>query len=372
MHGGCVHGGPEEKASAPNAQDSLDIDDTPTILLTGFEPFGSGKPPNPSWEGIQALHGTNWRGYRIICKRMPVVWGKPLTMLQTWIDQYKPAVILSLGQGGSNAFALESKASGLRGHIRDNQEQFAPRTTIVKGGPKEFSATTDCAQLQRMLSEKGYPIRVSTNAGKYLCEETLYCLEYLKWKRTLSAGVLFCHVPPLKTQLEGKVVDVEYLQQFVLDTIDAYLELTPAPNSPSSKQAANHTRDKHAHEREIERFILRYFRTWSMEEFDNYDACFKRNASIQFMDDKGRLTSHSRKVFIAQQRRLAATSRIKRTEVAESTEITFEADIARAVVYWKLTEGTRVLYGYDHFTLVREGGDWKIVNLLFYSVPRAD
>ena len=32
----------------------------PVILLTGFEPFGAGKPPNPSWEGIKSLDGQEW------------------------------------------------------------------------------------------------------------------------------------------------------------------------------------------------------------------------------------------------------------------------------------------------------------------------
>ena len=41
--------------------------------------------------------------------------------------------------------------------------------------------------------------------------------------------------------------------------------------------------------------------------------------------------------------------------------------MARAEVFWKLTQGDRVETGYDHFTLIRQGERWQIVHLLFYA-----
>ena len=37
--------------------------------------------------------------------------------------------------------------------------------------------------------------------------------------------------------------------------------------------------------------------------------------------------------------------------------------------HWKLTAGKRVEYGYDHFTLMKQDGQWRIVNLVFYGAP---
>ena len=54
-------------------------------------------------------------------------------------------------------------------------------------------------------------------------------------------------------------------------------------------------------------------------------------------------------------------------EVPTSIDIRFEAKLARAVVAWKLTQGRRVETGYDHFTLIKLGGKWRIVNLVFYG-----
>ncbi|MGV2333342.1 MAG UNVERIFIED_CONTAM: hypothetical protein LVR18_04175 [Planctomycetaceae bacterium] len=56
--------GDEEQAERPR----------PVILLTGFEPFGEERPPNPSWEGIAKLNGTDWEGFRLAAVQLPVVW----------------------------------------------------------------------------------------------------------------------------------------------------------------------------------------------------------------------------------------------------------------------------------------------------------
>ena len=42
----------------------------PTILLTGFEPFG-GEASNPSWQAVQPLHGRVLRGHRVVAACLP-------------------------------------------------------------------------------------------------------------------------------------------------------------------------------------------------------------------------------------------------------------------------------------------------------------
>ena len=134
--------------------------------------------------------------------------------------------------------------------------------------------------------------------------------------------------------------------------------------------AAARPQERERQKRKIEKFIETYFSTWSARQFDRYDACFARNACIQLLDAQQRLFTLSRSQFVAQQRDFAERSPHKMVEVAESVDIRFEAQIARVVVYWKLTTGPRIDYGYDHFTLIREEGGWKIANLLFYGVKR--
>lgn len=194
----------------------------PVILLTGFEPFGKGRLPNPSWEGIKQLDGQDWKGHQLVCKQARVVWGSPREQLEGWIEEYRPVAILSFGQGGPGGFALESKASNLRGKLRDNRGDQAAQPTIVKDGPDRFAASIDCEKYTRRLSDRGYPTCVSSQAGQYLCEEMLYSLEYLKHAKKLQGTVLFCHVPPLGVQVDGKQVTVDYVQQFIEEMLKTW------------------------------------------------------------------------------------------------------------------------------------------------------
>jgi hypothetical protein len=121
---------------------------------------------------------------------------------------------------------------------------------------------------------------------------------------------------------------------------------------------------------ECKKFIELYFSSWSSNEMDVYADCFLNDAAIQFIDTRGQLHTQTKRTFIAEQRQVQ--SRTPGVEVPESIEIHFEPNLARAIVYWKLTMNKRVEYGYDHFTLARQDGKWKIVNLVFYKAPPAE
>lgn len=118
---------------------------------------------------------------------------------------------------------------------------------------------------------------------------------------------------------------------------------------------------------EVEEFVRNYFGTWSNRDIEGYQACFLPAASIQFIDSRGELATYARAQFVASQRKHHRTARHRMTEVPESIDIRFESRLARAVVYWKLTAGPKTDFGYDHFTLVKHQGEWRIVNLVFYS-----
>jgi pyroglutamyl-peptidase len=368
----ACNGASEDQVHANAALQASDkvASKTPTILLTGFEPFGEGRPPNPSWEGIKDLDGRQWRGYQLVCKQIPVVWEAPLQNFEAWVTQYHPVAIFSFGQGGPDSFALESRASNQRAGFSDNRDQQPPRPTIVEGGPGQFQASIDCTELDRYLSEKGYQTRVSTTAGQYLCEEALYSLEYLKLTKQLAMTVSFCHVPPLDTQIRGKPVTAAYVQNFVRDMLEAWFMVYQSKTPPgTSEQAADGPKPKpdDPRQQEVKEFVNRYFRTWSEQDMKGYNDCFMSDACIQFIDPRGRLHTYPRQEFIANQRDYHRNAPHRAKEVPESTHIRFEAKLARAVVYWKLTAGPRTETGYDHFTLMKYEGDWRIVSLVFYA-----
>jgi pyroglutamyl-peptidase len=345
----------------------------PVILLTGFEPFGEKKPPNPSWEAIKTLDGREWKGYRLVAKRLPVVWGAPMTELEGWIKEYRPDAVLSFGQGREGGFAIESWAFNRRAEdAEDNLKNKPAVADVVAGGPSRFDVTIDPLRLAKSLAVKGYTVDVSTNAGRYLCEETLYTLEYLKSGRKIDGPVLFCHLPPIGSKLtRTKFVTVDYVQRFARDVLETWHDLFMNPRAlaavaavavqpPTSPAAA-------AREKEVKAFIEHYFKSWSDQDMDAYDDCFMSDACIQYIDDNGQLFTSPRQRFVASQREVHRRSSTRSIEVPESIEVRFEQKLARVVAYWRLNAGARVQKGYDHFTLKQERGRWRIVNLLFYA-----
>ena len=120
------------------------------------------------------------------------------------------------------AFRLESKFSNFRANYPDNDGKRPKDPKIADDGPDEFSASINCEEMVRLLAKKGHKVGVSTAAGRYLCEETCYTLEYLKSKKKLNATVLFCHVPPLPGDEAGRTAAVAQVRQFMEDTLEAW------------------------------------------------------------------------------------------------------------------------------------------------------
>lgn len=333
------------------------------ILLTGFEPFGRDRPANPSWEGIRPLDGKPLHNYRLVARQMKVQWGQPREQLDGWIRELKPVAIFSFGQGGG--FTIESRGSNRRGNGQDNAGARPPSALIVENGPDELASTAPCDALAAALEKKGYPITVSKNAGRYLCEETVYTLEHLKTKYPLET-VLFCHVPPLGATVGGQKTDAARVTAFVTDVLEAWHAMQHGGASGPAGEPGETPAERQA----VETFIRRYFSTWSSQDMKGYGGCFLPGAVVQFIDNDGDITPLALEPFLASQVESHRNAPQPMTETPESIDIRFEGRLARAVVAWKLTAGSRVETGYDHFTLVKRSGQWRIVNLTFYATKR--
>jgi pyroglutamyl-peptidase len=391
----CVLAGDE--ASTPAVPATAPASQQPVILLTGFEPFGENRPPNPSWEGIAELHQTTWEGYRLEAIQIPVVWGAPLQHLERRIRQLKPVAVFSFGQGYPGAFAIETKAKNQRGDIPDNLGQTPSLPLIVGDGPTEIDSSFPFDSVARQLTRLGYSVRVSEHAGQYLCEETLYSLETLRRRVSPQTTVAFCHVPPLGSMLNDKTVAPETIRDFVLAFLTAWktVQNLPAQTSPAQSpetppdpaaNATNPAGDEPAkptttgsspspapvsnpERAAVETLVRNYFKSWSEQRMRDYSDCFADNAVIQEINS-GEIITQLKDPFVAAQTTYHRMAVFRAVEVPVQTSISFEAELARVVVYWKLTAGPRVQYGYDHFTLMKIGQDWKIVNLTFYGVKK--
>lgn len=356
-----------------NQTSTADENRKPVILLTGFEPFGPQRPPNPSWEGIRDLHETEWNGFRLIAYQMPVVWGEPFKQLQQQIEMYSPVAVFSFGQGRQGRFSIEGLARNTRAAIPDNLGRLPETVQINPDGPQSFASSFACEPIRDLLAKKGYPVQVSRDAGQYLCEETLYSLELLRLSHK-DMTVAFCHVPPLDSRVGQQIVNGPYVRQFTINVLAAWNSHTDSLKAAATKVTPTSSMIQKAEEAgenpelpAIRKLIDGYFKSWSEQRMKDYGACFAEGAIIQEVTQSGQLYTQSKTPFVASQSSYHKSAVHKAIEVPVKTDITFEADLARAVVYWKLTAGPRTQFGYDHFTLIKQSGEWRIANLVFYG-----
>ena len=167
----------------------------PTVLLTGFEPFG-GEAVNPSWEAVRALQGARIGGHRVEARCLPVAFGAANARLRKAIAETKPALVVCVGQaGGRTQLSLERVAINVDDARRpDNAGNSPIDAPIVAAGPAAYFTSLPIKRLRQALHRAGIPAEVSQTAGTYVCNHVFYGLMHaLRTRRGLRGG--FVHIP---------------------------------------------------------------------------------------------------------------------------------------------------------------------------------
>src|SRR6478736_1441394 len=174
----------------------------PRSLVTGFDPFG-GQPVNPSWLAVQALHGRELDGHRIVAAQLPTAFGRSRHALEELLGQHRPALVVCTGQaGGRAAISLERVAINVNdARIPDNTGAQPIDTPVVADGPAAyFTGLPIKAMLAAMLAA-GIRAEVSQTAGTFVCNHVFYGLMHTladpRWSGTRGGLV---HVPWLPQQ----------------------------------------------------------------------------------------------------------------------------------------------------------------------------
>ncbi len=188
------------------------------ILITGFTPF-DGRAVNASWVAASALaRSGEFRGHALRAIEIPVCWGAPRQALAQALQAGTPSLILSLGEGEPGIFRLETLARNARRERTDNAGRLPAGEPNSPTGPAERRSSFACQTLCEALAAQGIPVRLSEDAGAYLCEELLYTLEELREDTPAIERVLFVHLPPWGTALqwqgETRVCDEALLREF--------------------------------------------------------------------------------------------------------------------------------------------------------------
>lgn len=180
---------------------------TPTILLTGFEPFG-GESVNPSWEIARALDGWTCEGRTVRAVRLPCAFGDALRTLDEALAAHRPELVVCLGQAGGRAeISIERAALNVDdARIPDNLGRQPVDAAVVAGGPAAYFSTLPIKAMARDVRAAGIEAAVSNTAGTFVCNHVFYAMMHrlATLPALAQARGGFVHVPYTPEQAAGR------------------------------------------------------------------------------------------------------------------------------------------------------------------------
>jgi len=169
----------------------------PRLLLTGFEPFGT-FPVNPSWELARTFQGETISMVDIETALLPVNWATAWPTLEAAIGAVGPRWLLMLGVASARTRVnAEVRARNLTNPLRDTAGGLPPADDLVEpGGPAYRNCTLPAHLIVERIQFAGIPADISTDAGGFLCNWTLYKALAAAPRIPGLQGVGFIHLPP--------------------------------------------------------------------------------------------------------------------------------------------------------------------------------
>jgi pyroglutamyl-peptidase len=171
-------------------------------LVTGFEPYG-GRELNPATEVMRALDGTSIGATSMVGRRLPVSYELLPRRLDEILDEVQPEIAISLGLWpGEPMIRLERLAANVADfEIPDNEGTLLEDATIAAANAPAHFATLPLRRIEKALLDKGIPARVSSTAGTFLCNATLFTLLSRPAERNPAMRCGFIHLPYLPSQV---------------------------------------------------------------------------------------------------------------------------------------------------------------------------
>lgn len=186
------------------------------ILVTGFEPFG-GDITNSSWEAVRNFDGKHFDNATVVVAQLPVVWGRAAEKLRKLTKVHKPVAVISFGQAGEEPVLLETTAHNVRENIPDNKEMLPQTLQIYSHAAPALKTTLPLPEIEARLRSARIPVRLSQDAGTYLCNEIFYTLMYdpgTDDTKKIPRG--FVHVPPLNASVHTEAGDTVIFDKMLL------------------------------------------------------------------------------------------------------------------------------------------------------------
>lgn len=169
-----------------------------TILLTGFGPF-PGVPENASAilvPKLAHLVARRFRGHRVVARILPTEWDAVPERLAAHYSREKPCLGLHFGVSErATGFVIETLARNVRSDLPDAAGAMPRAPCIVEKGPESLLTNLPAEEIVARLGALGLPARLSSDAGAYLCNATLYTALGLAAEGRAAAAIGFVHIP---------------------------------------------------------------------------------------------------------------------------------------------------------------------------------
>jgi len=181
-----------------------------TIVVTGFEPYG-GRRINPAAEIAKALDGSTVNAFAVVGAILPVSQRGLSERLEALLLELRPAIVISLGLApGEPMIRLERFGLNLLDfEIPDNDGARLADALIEANGNTALRASLPLRAIEAALLDAGIPARLSSTAGTYLCNATLYGLIAILEARFPKSLGGFIHLPYLPEQVAQLLADAK-------------------------------------------------------------------------------------------------------------------------------------------------------------------
>ena len=165
-----------------------------TILLTGFEPFGS-DAVNPSGDAVR-LVASGWAApEQLVTEVLPVTFRGSVSRLYELLEEHDPDVVIATGlAGGRSVVSVERVGVNLiDARIPDNDGERPIDEPSLPGAPAAIFASLPVKAIVRDVAAEGIPVGASLTAGSFVCNHVL--VHAARWAEDADARAGFIHLP---------------------------------------------------------------------------------------------------------------------------------------------------------------------------------
>ena len=164
--------------------------------MTGYGPFLNNKT-NPTEDLVTELNGTSAGDYKIFGRVLPVSFRNTPLELSKRLLETRPDAVLCLGLAADRTEVTPELVAINYFHSKeaDNDGEIVKETKLYAEGPPAYFSSVPARAIADAICQKGVPARVSTTAGTFVCNQTMYELgkRFEKSERKIPWG--FIHVP---------------------------------------------------------------------------------------------------------------------------------------------------------------------------------